>query len=97
MIDMGADSPSPYPYPPPARGGEISFFPPSQPDPTRGPSPLAGGEAETGKGPVDLFPAERVRMKFAHPGQEKMGWGCSAYCAVQREPSFSHPAARSAK
>jgi len=33
-----------------------------------------GGEAENGKGPVDLFPAERVRMIHAHPGQET-GWG----------------------
>ena len=73
MIDMGADSPSPYPYPPPARGGGISFFPPSQPDPTRGPSPLAGGEAETGKGPVDLSPAERAHVIFVRPGREQGG------------------------
>jgi len=30
-----------------------------------------GGEAETGKGPADPFPAERVRKLFAHPGQQR--------------------------
>ncbi|MEK6550412.1 MAG: DEAD/DEAH box helicase family protein, partial [Pseudomonadota bacterium] len=39
------------------------------------PSPLAGGEAETGKGPVDLFPAERVRTIYAHPGGNNGGEG----------------------
>ena len=37
------------------------------------PSHLTGGEAETGKGPVDLFPAERVRELSVHPGQERDG------------------------
>ena len=31
----------------------------------------AGGEAEKGKSPVDLFPAERVRMILARPGGNK--------------------------
>jgi hypothetical protein len=39
------------------------------------PSPLTGGEAETGKGPADLFPAERVRECSAHPGQEHWDGG----------------------
>jgi type I restriction enzyme R subunit len=39
------------------------------------PSPLAGGEAETGKGPVDLFPAERVRTIYAHSGGNNGGEG----------------------
>ena len=28
-----------------------------------------GGEADLGKGPVDLFPAERVHTVLVHPGR----------------------------
>ena len=37
------------------------------------PSHLMGGEAETGKSPADLFPAERVREISAHTGREQRG------------------------
>ena len=43
------------------------------------PSPLAGGEAETGKGPVDLFPAERVQMILLRPGGNN---GVRGSCSV---------------
>lgn len=33
----------------------------------------SGGEAETGKGPVDLPPAERVQMIFCTLGENKVG------------------------
>ena len=39
------------------------------------PSPLTRGEAETGKGPVGLFPAERVCEPSAHPGQTRQDGG----------------------
>ena len=36
-------------------------------------SPLTGGEAETGKGPADPFPAERAHERSVRPGQEQQG------------------------
>ena len=52
------------------------------------PSPLTGGEAETGKGPVDLFPAERVREPSAHPGQTRQDGGGRDRAHA---PSHLHP------
>jgi hypothetical protein len=34
-------------------------------------SHVVGGEAETGKGPVDLFSAERAHMLLVRPGGNK--------------------------
>ena len=42
------------------------------------PFSLDGGEAETGKGPVNPFSAERVHVIFVHPGQEQAGMGVPA-------------------
>ena len=45
-------------------------------------SPLprnGGGEAETGKGPVDLFPAERAQMIFLRPGGNSKGEGAQSF------------------
>ena len=33
----------------------------------------SGGEVETGKGPVDLFPTKRVHLILVHPGREQVG------------------------
>jgi uncharacterized FAD-dependent dehydrogenase len=52
------------------------------------PSPFTGGEAETGKGPVDLFPAERVREPSAHPGQKRQDGGERHQ---RLTPSHPHP------
>ena len=52
------------------------------------PSPFMGGEAETGKGPVDLFPAERERGLSAHPGQKRKDGG---ELHQGFEPSHPHP------
>ena len=41
--------------------------------PPNSPSPFTGGEAETGKGPVDLFPAERAHTILVRPGREWSG------------------------
>ncbi len=37
----------------------------------KSPSPFKGGEAEKGKGPVDLFPAERAHTTLVRPGWEQ--------------------------
>jgi 23S rRNA (guanine2445-N2)-methyltransferase / 23S rRNA (guanine2069-N7)-methyltransferase len=50
------------------------------------PSPSKGGEAETGKGPVDLFPAERERGLSAHPGQKREDGG-----EQHQGPTHLHP------
>ena len=43
---------------------------------TNPPSPApAGGEAEAGKGPVDLFPAERAHRILVRPGGNRWGEG----------------------
>jgi hypothetical protein len=52
------------------------------------PSPFTGGEAETGKGPVDLFPAEQVRESSAHPGQKRQDGGERHQ---RLTPSHPHP------
>src|SRR3989344_5844434 len=41
--------------------------------PPPSPSPFQGGEAEIGKGPVDLFPAERAHRILVRPGRERGG------------------------
>jgi 2-octaprenyl-6-methoxyphenol hydroxylase len=58
------------------------------------PSPLTGGEAETGKGPVDLSPAERVREPSAHPGQTRQDGGGKNRAHASLHPHPNPPPSR---